>query len=278
MLPGDTLRHSNFQPQEAQDQPIYRAAGKGGKRVALTFDDGPYPGLTEQYLAVLEAHQATATFFVIGCRAERYPHLVRDMSSKGHEVGSHSWQHACLSKVNSLGAKEDLLRTARTLESITGKPVRYFRPPYGALGPGVMEAARELDESVVLWNVDPRDWTNPGPQAIIQRVLAQVRDGSIILLHEGRPGTLQALPILIRELRQQGYELVTLSELLSSSEKPSAAASPPQKEKGYRPPSVKETTYQPPSVSRTTYSPPQAGAGDKAPPAEQFPAPLPPKR
>ncbi|WP_134642933.1 polysaccharide deacetylase family protein [Ammonifex thiophilus] len=274
LLPGDTLKHP-VSPSEAKGvKPFYRAA-EGGKRVALTFDDGPYPGLTERYLAVLERMHAPATFFVIGCRAERYPHLVKLMREKGHEVGSHSWWHANLGRATKEEVRSDLVRTARVLEGITGEPVKFFRPPYGAVNSGVLEIAEELGEKVVLWDVDPRDWTNPGPQTMVKRVLSQVRDGSIILLHEGRPGTLEALPTLIRELRNRGYELVTLSELLQPApEKKKAGISMPAEEKAE---AKKEHTA--PSVTEATYqSPLEAGAGEKAPPALRSPEPLPPRR
>ncbi|WP_406677711.1 polysaccharide deacetylase family protein [Moorella sp. ACPs] len=199
-------------------QPLRQVPG-AGHRVALTFDDGPFPQWTGRYLAVLAATRTPATFFMVGRQAEAYPELVRAALDGGHEIASHSWRHANLGKVTRAEAEADLRQAAAVLEKISGRPVKYFRPPYGAMGPNLLAAAAGLGTPIVTWSVDPRDWSNPGPGAIVRHVLANVRDGSIILLHEGRPGTLVALPLLIKGLRDKGYELVTISELIARGEK-----------------------------------------------------------
>lgn len=209
-------------PEELAQQvpvPAYvRSVAAAGKRVALTFDDGPHPEWTERYLRVLEATQTPATFFVIGTQAAARPELVQAVLAGGHEVASHSWRHANLSEVSQADAEADLGQAVSSLEEITGAPVKYFRPPYGALSPHLLAAADKIGVRTVNWSVDPRDWSNPGPQVIIQRVMDNVFAGSIILLHEARPGTLTALPLLIKELRDQGYELVTVSDLIASGQ------------------------------------------------------------
>ncbi|MBC7324454.1 MAG: polysaccharide deacetylase family protein, partial [Moorella sp. (in: Bacteria)] len=198
-------------------QPLRQVPG-AGRRVALTFDDGPFPGWTERYLTALAASKTKATFFVVGRQSETYPELVKAVLAAGHEVASHSWRHANLGQASRTEAEADLDRAAKILEAISGRPVKYFRPPYGAIGPGLLAAAAALGTRTVTWSIDPRDWSNPGPGAIVRHVLAHVREGSIILLHEGHPGTLAALPLLIKELRDKGYEPVTLSELIAGSE------------------------------------------------------------
>ncbi|KYH32705.1 polysaccharide deacetylase family protein [Neomoorella mulderi] len=198
-------------------QPLRQVPG-AGHRVALTFDDGPFPRWTERYLTVLAATRTPATFFMVGRQVEAHPELVRAALDGGHEVASHSWRHANLGKASQAEAEADLRQAAAVLEKISGRPVKYFRPPYGAMGPNLLVAAARLGTPIVTWSVDPKDWSNPGPRAIVLRVMANVRDGSIILLHEGHPGTLVALPLLIKELRGKGYELVTVSELIASGE------------------------------------------------------------
>lgn len=200
-------------------QPLRQVAG-AGHRVAITFDDGPSPGWTERYLKVLAAMGTRATFFMVGNKAAACPDLVKAVLAGNNEVASHSWRHANLGNVSREAAREDLSQAAGALAAITGQKVKYFRPPYGAMGPNLLAAARDLDEKTVTWNVDPRDWSNPGPQAVVQRVMANVHDGSIILLHEAHPGTLVALPTLIKDLRDRGYEMVTVSELIAAGKTP----------------------------------------------------------
>ncbi|QGP92797.1 Polysaccharide deacetylase [Neomoorella glycerini] len=199
-------------------QPLRQVPG-AGHRVALTFDDGPFPRWTERYLTALAATRTPATFFMVGRQVEAHPELVRAALDGGHEAASHSWRHANLGKVTQAEAEADLRQAAAALEKISGRPVKYFRPPYGAIGPNLLAAAARLGTPIVTWSVDPKDWSNPGPRAIVQGVMANVRDGSIILLHEGHPGTLVALPLLVKELRDKGYELVTVSELIAQGEK-----------------------------------------------------------
>ncbi|WP_109207963.1 polysaccharide deacetylase family protein [Moorella sp. Hama-1] len=206
-------------PQPQQNlQPLRQVAG-AGHRVAITFDDGPFPAWTERYLKVLAAMGTRATFFMVGSQAAAHPDLVKAVLAGNNEVASHSWRHANLGKVSREAARDDLNQAATALAGITGQPVKYFRPPYGAMGPNLLAAAGDLHERTVTWSVDPRDWSNPGPSAVIKRVLANVHDGSIILLHEAHPGTLIALPELIKDLRERGYELVTVSELIAAGER-----------------------------------------------------------
>ncbi|PRR76178.1 polysaccharide deacetylase family protein [Neomoorella humiferrea] len=193
-----------------------RQVPNAGRRVALTFDDGPFPRWTERYLAVLAATKTPATFFLVGRQAQAFPQLVQAVLTGGHEVASHSWRHANLSKVPFKEAQADLRQAAFVLEEISGGQIKYFRPPYGALSDDLLTAATELKLKTVTWNIDPRDWSNPGPDAIVKNVMNNVRDGSIILLHEGHPGTLAALPLLVKRLREKGYELVTVSELMAA--------------------------------------------------------------
>ncbi|MGI9862438.1 polysaccharide deacetylase family protein [Moorella naiadis] len=216
--PQQSQEATDPQPQQ-NPQPLRQVAG-AGHRVAISFDDGPTPGWTERYLKVLAAMGTRATFFMVGSRAAAHPELVQAVLAGNNEVASHSWRHANLGKVSREAARDDLNRAATALAGITGQPVKYFRPPYGAMGPNLLAAAGDLHERTVTWSVDPRDWSNPGPPAILKRVLANVHDGSIVLLHEAHPGTLVALPELIKDLRDQGYELVTVSELIAAGKTP----------------------------------------------------------
>jgi peptidoglycan/xylan/chitin deacetylase (PgdA/CDA1 family) len=159
--------------------------------IALTFDDGPNPAWTPQLLDTLTAHNVHATFFLLGGFAQGEPDLVRRIAAAGHLIGNHSWSHPDLSRTASAQIREELRRTSETLEQITGAPVRFFRPPFGARRPAVFRIARELGLSPVLWNAMTRDWSDPSAKRITAR-LAQKTDRLTrrgqavnIVLHDG---------------------------------------------------------------------------------------------
>ena len=159
--------------------------------IALTFDDGPNPAWTPQLLDILARHRVRATFFLLGGFAEQQPVLTRYIADAGHLIGNHSWSHPNLSLTAAHRVREELTRTQQTLEQITGKRVRYFRPPYGARRPLVLREARALDMTPVLWNAMTSDWELRSPDEIagrlIGKVAAQQRRGRAanIVLHDG---------------------------------------------------------------------------------------------
>ena len=188
---------------------FHPAGGKPGPLpVALTFDDGPWPRTTEQILAILIRRQAPATFFVVGRQVERYPDLVRQELAAGMAVGNHSWSHPQpFDRLPMVRIRDEITHGRRTLEPLGVRPVG-FRPPGGAASATVLAAAQGLGERTVLWSVDPADW-HPGVTAdqLVQRVLAAVRPGAIVLLHDGggdRSATVAALPAIIDGLRRLG--------------------------------------------------------------------------
>ena len=194
----------------------------GKKLVALTFDDGPYPPYTQKLLDVLEKKQVKATFFMVGNNASKNPEVVTLVTSKGHEVALHAEEHKDFLKLNEQELAGNILRGKKILEELTGKPVKYLRPPHGFRDWAVMEAASDAGLKVVNWSVIPRDWTNPGAQEIVDRVCKNVAPGAIVLLHDGdapaqtasREQTVEATALIIDELRKQGYNFVTVSQLL----------------------------------------------------------------
>ncbi|MFY9371284.1 MAG: polysaccharide deacetylase family protein [bacterium] len=191
-------------------------SGTAVDKVAITFDDGPFPGMTEQYLEILSQYGIKGTFFVVGELARQNPAQLQKIVEQGSELGNHSWAHGRLDKMPLEKVVSDLRRVAELIYETTGQEVRFLRPPYGRHSPAVIEAAEELGQQLVLWNVDPRDWDKASTREIVNRVMAQVRPGSIILLHEGHPNTIKALPQIIEKLRERGLEPVSVSELLQS--------------------------------------------------------------
>lgn len=167
-----------------------RAPRRAGE-IALTFDDGPNPAWTPKLLDALAANGIKATFFMLGSRAQAQPSLVRRIFDAGHLVGNHSWSHPNLAYTSAAKAREELVRTQDVLEQLTGTPVRFFRPPFGARRPIVFDIAHDLGMSVVLWNAMTNDWSEPSADRIAAALTRYVEKlerrgfATNIVLHDG---------------------------------------------------------------------------------------------
>jgi peptidoglycan/xylan/chitin deacetylase (PgdA/CDA1 family) len=185
--------------------------------IALTFDDGPNPIYTPQVLAVLQEYGVKATFFDVGYLVDDYPNLARQEYAAGHVVANHSWSHPELTRLSAAGIRWQLTQGSGAIQAATGVRPVFFRPPYGAINATVVGEADAVGVTTVLWNADPRDWALPGVDVIVDRILSQVRNGTIILLHDGggnRSQTVAALPMIITALEQRGYRFVTVQQLV----------------------------------------------------------------
>ncbi len=186
-----------------------------GPYVALTFDDGPSAKLTPKLLDLLAAHHIKATFFLIGQNAAEYPEIVAREAREGHEVANHSWSHPNMGKMSDDGVRSQLRRTDDAIKSAIGKSPTLMRPPYGSITPRQKKwINQELGYKVVLWDVDPLDWRRPGPSAVCNRIVKNTRAGSIVLAHDIHPGTIDAMPCVLKELEEKGFKFVTVSELI----------------------------------------------------------------
>lgn len=199
---------------------VFRGDG-GEKLVALTFDDGPYPPYTGEVLDLLAEFRVPATFFVVGENADRHPELLKRMAREGHQVGSHTYHHVDLLKLNARELAAEMDQTSWAIQSITGHAPTAMRPPHGFRDPAILAAMKERNLKVVEWSVMSRDWTNPGVETIVERTLSKVKNGSIILLHDGdgleakasRAQSVAAARIIIERLQEEGYRFVTVDEL-----------------------------------------------------------------
>lgn len=190
------------------------------REVALTFDDAPDAVFTPKVLDALKQEGVKATFFVVGNRVEAYPDIMRRMVREGHVIGNHSYSHANLPKLTDNKFREEIIKTDQLIREYTGSTPHIVRPPYGNINEDQIRWLSSQHKKIVNWNVDSLDWKGLSAEQVATNVLAHVRPGSIVLQHaaggvgEDLSGTVDALPKIIKKLREDGVKLVTVPELL----------------------------------------------------------------
>jgi peptidoglycan/xylan/chitin deacetylase (PgdA/CDA1 family) len=196
---------------------FYSNPNDSGK-IALTFDDGPHPKYTRQILDILDEYGIKATFFVVGENAKFYPDLVREEIERGHEIGNHTYEHKNILDYDAKGLCEEIKKCERELARFEYS-CKLFRPPEGALGSEQGRQIKDLDYTVILWNLDTRDWAHNTPWQISSYLMKNVKSGDIILMHDfiGKNSpTPEALRIFIPQMLAAGYNFVTVSELIGA--------------------------------------------------------------
>jgi peptidoglycan-N-acetylglucosamine deacetylase len=194
------------------------------KLVALTYDDGPNPDFTPKILAYLKHYQVKATFFMVGKYMEEYPEIVKEVIAQGNVIGNHTYDHPHDIEADLPDQVIRELEKCETLiEHFTGKRTHLFRPPLGRVDGTVVNIAVEEGYETILWTVSADHHDAPTPELMAQRVLKRVKPGAIILAHDGsfpsRIKDVEATPLIIEELKRQGYQFVTVPELLLAAEK-----------------------------------------------------------
>lgn len=179
------------------------------KMIAITFDDGPSK-YTKDILSILKKYDACATFFVLGNKVEIYDESTREIIKQGSEIGNHSYNHKWLIKLKKDEFMDQVNMTQDIIERTTGFRPTLLRPTYGDVN-DVIKKNTDLD--IVLWNVDTLDWKIKKPKRIASRVIGKVKDGDIILMHDTHKQTVEALKLILPELKKQGFQFVTVSEL-----------------------------------------------------------------
>ncbi|HEY9810061.1 MAG TPA: polysaccharide deacetylase family protein [Halomicronema sp.] len=206
-----------FPPTQFQGKIIYqREINPQKKVIALTFDDGPWTD-TPQVLKILKQNNIKATFFLVGKHLQMYPEIAKNIVEAGHAIGNHTWSHRTENSDSATAAKE-IDNTSASIYKTTGAKTKLFRPPAGNLNNGLSDYAKNKNYAIILWSVDTEDWrATSSLESIVNQVLKQSTPGGIILLHDGggnRSKTIQALPIILAELKKRNYQFVTIPELL----------------------------------------------------------------
>ncbi|MGO8817294.1 MAG: polysaccharide deacetylase family protein [Terriglobia bacterium] len=213
-------------PSSTFFRPVLIRGPREGKRVSLTFDDGPALQFTEQVLDILREHHVPATFFVCGRNVEEHPDLLRRIVAEGHEVGNHTYSHPFVFFKSRRRIAEEIDRTQGIIERVAGFRPKIFRPPYGARWFGLIPTLLDRGMYLILWSAVGYDWKKDG-RGITQAVLRGLKPGAVILLHDGREGrsaaevdrshTVLALPGIIAGARRQGYTFAPLKDFLPST-------------------------------------------------------------
>ena len=197
--------------------PIYSVETEE-KKIAISFDCAWGTEHTDEILDVLERENVRATFFMVEFWAEKYPEYVKKIDEKGHEIGTHSSTHSYMSKLSEAQIRDELTTSSEAIESVTGKKVELFRPPYGDYDDLLIQTSRDMGLYPIQWDVDSLDWKELSASDIALRVTGRAKSGSIILCHNNGAHTAEALPIILDTLKNSGYTFVPIGELIYRGE------------------------------------------------------------
>ena len=216
-LPARAQNGHVGEPGEMELNPAFINSGPGfGNKLALTFDDGPSPGVTERVLDELNKREMRATFFLIGAKVDASPDLAKRIVAEGHDVANHTYTHPRLAGMGDTAVEQQLVRCQDAIARHTGVTPVWFRPPYGAFRREQGIIASRLGLGVAYWSVDPQDWRKPGSAAIANRVLSASQPGSIILLHDLHPMTADAVPAIFDGLAERSFTTAPFHSFVGS--------------------------------------------------------------
>ncbi len=207
------LLNEQFQIQMVDEETSVKPITTEKKYVALTFDDGPHPDVTPLIVSILEKYNAKATFFMLGSRVQYYPEIARYVYESGHEIGNHTWNHPVLTKMTESQILKEYSMTEQAIIQAIAAPSTIFRPPYGA--------TNELVKSIIPgphfnWTVDTEDWKYRSSEKLLPAVQQAVHPNAIILMHDIHLSTANGLEAVLQFLQQEGYEFVTVSQMMNA--------------------------------------------------------------
>ncbi len=206
------LYFNNIGIASHSSQPIYEG-NSGEKAIALTVN----VDWGEEYIPVMlkefKKHDARATFFVTGRWVEKNPELLNQMSQAGHSIQNHGYKHLHFNQLSEAQIQEQIKKAEKLIQEVTGKKSQYFASPYGEQGKKLMQVVSGLDYDLIMWSIDTIDWQRPAPDTIVKRVINRVHNDAIILMHPTEP-TVKALPEMLKQLKEEGYKMVTIEKIL----------------------------------------------------------------
>jgi len=197
--------------------PIYRVE-TSEKKVAISFDAAWGSDITPKLLEILKKHNIKTTFFLVEFWMDKYPEMTRRVAKEGHEIGNHSATHPNMGSLSKQEIIKEITVTHNKIKELTGQNATLFRPPFGDYSNTLITTCNELGYHVIQWDVDSLDWKDLSASAIYDRVINQIKPGSIVLFHNNGKHTAEALEPIINEIHKQGYKIVPISELLIKGE------------------------------------------------------------
>ncbi|MGI6688057.1 MAG: polysaccharide deacetylase family protein [Christensenellales bacterium] len=206
-------------PDRTREEALARGIDPAKPMLALTFDDGPSP-TTTAILDALQKNGARATFFILGQNIAGNEPILQRAAQEGHQLCNHSWSHPHLDDLSSSAVRSQMTRTGDKITEVTGQTVTMMRPPFGAMNRLTRRVITELELPVILWKIDTLDWKTKNAAKTAQAILSGAGNGVIILCHDTVPSTAQALETALPQLVEKGYQLVTVSEMMSFRNEP----------------------------------------------------------
>lgn len=198
--------------------PIYCVDKGDEKVVALSFDAAWGDEQTPVLLDILEKNGVKSTFFLVGQWVDNYPDSVKLIAQKGHDIGNHSNTHPHMTQLSESQMSQEIKECNEKIKAVTGRETTLFRAPYGDYNNAVVECVNSNGMYCVQWDVDSLDWKDPTPQEMVDRIRKKISNGSIILMHNGAKNTPEALPLIIQAIKEEGYTIVPVSEILLSGD------------------------------------------------------------
>ena len=193
--------------------PIY-SVERNDNKISISFDCAYGADYTLSLLDILDEYNVKCTFFCVEFWVNKFPDMVKEIVSRGHEIGTHSKTHPKMSTISVEKMKEELLSSKTAIEKLTNEKVELFRPPFGDYNDNLISVCEELKLYPIQWDVDSIDWKDITSDAIVKRVVSKTKSGSIILCHNNGKNTAKALPYVLSNLIEKGYKFVKISELI----------------------------------------------------------------
>jgi len=213
-LVGFFLCQGHWRQAATALEPIYRGS-TDIKAVALAVNVDWGEDIIPGMLELLKKEEVPATFFVTGRFASKFPGVVKEIDAHGHEIGNHGFSHNHPDRTGFAENQREIIRTEEALKKIVANPAKLYAPPYGECSTRVVEAAEKLGYKTIMWTVDTVDWKGGTAEGIAEKVVTKAQNGAIILMHP-KPVTLEALPIMIKELKTQGYQFQKISQIITA--------------------------------------------------------------